>query len=425
MEAVESKSEHKSPFGGKKLVQISKDFFSYSGDIDRRVFAKRILYVAIAAVVSGFWFEVLFIHYVLLLGTLASLASLLVRRLRNLKYHWAIVFIGVVPVLGWIALSIIVVLKARSDIEDPPAKGTVFLAAPATFISLLILLILIPSGLVSEPDDSSTSSETSQSAEDAATQQEALEALEAQAEADAEAEASRLAQQAEDAQASKPKSEPNSPAFEQCLKAWEEENRVVQEGILDDATLIATAQDCLTVDDWKRARIEVGYNNFSPTVILALCGLEPNSPMCLDAVARGEVEVGLTVEDIRESVIPLVFESTRAGIIEVLTDMTVVQSVDLYSYDPAAGTVTLDVTPEFDFDKGVRDDAWEFFRIFAGAFYKAGSDNDAWTLEDPRFAPNFRVTVSSATYECDGETMRDLADSMLSRTDWETTCRVR
>lgn len=74
--------------------------------------------------------------------------------------------------------------------------------------------------------------------------------------------------------------------------------------------------------------------------------------------------------------IPVVIESNRAGIIEILTDMTIVQSVDLYMYDPAAGTGTLDVTPEYDFDEGVSDDAWEFFRLFAGAFYKAGSDND-------------------------------------------------
>jgi len=85
----------------------------------------------------------------------------------------------------------------------------------------------------------------------------------------------------------KPEPEPNSPAFEQCLKAWEEENRAVQEGIVDDTTLIATARECTTVDDWKRARIEVGYNNFSPNLILALCGFEPNSPMCLDAAAGG------------------------------------------------------------------------------------------------------------------------------------------
>jgi len=231
------------------------------------------------------------------------------------------------------------------------------------------------------------------------------------------------------APAPKPEPEPNSLAFEQCLEAWEEENRAAQEGILDDATLIATARECTTVDDWKRARIEVGYNNFSPNLILALCALEPNTPMCLDASAQAEpepnAEVGLTVRDIRESVLPTVFESTRAGIIEILTDMTIVQSVDLYTYDPATGTVTLDVSPEYDFDEGVRDDAWEFFRLFAGAFYNAGSDNDAWILEDPRFAPDFRATVSSATYECDGETMRDLAESMLSRGNWETTCRVR
>jgi hypothetical protein len=144
-----------------------------------------------------------------------------------------------------------------------------------------------------------------------------------------------------------------------------------------------------------------------------------------ESETQAQPEVELTVEDIRESVIPLVFESTRTGIIEVLTEMPIVESVDLYSYDAAAGTVNLDVTPEFDFDDGVRDDAWEFFRLFAGAFYNSGSDNDAWTLEDPRFAPNFRVTVSSATYECEGETMRALAETMLSRANWESTCRLR
>jgi hypothetical protein len=165
----------------------------------------------------------------------------------------------------------------------------------------------------------------------------------------------------------------------------------------------------------------------SSTAVEAAEEAQDTEPIVEEAPApepEAEPEVKLTVEDIRESVIPLVFDSTRAGIIEILTDMTIVQSVDLFMYDPAAGTVTLDVTPEYDFEDGVRDDAWEFFRLFAGGFYKAGSDNDGWILEDPRFAPNFRATVSSATYECEGETMRDLAESMLSRADWETTCRV-
>ena len=99
--------------------------------------------------------------------------------------------------------------------------------------------------------------------------------------------------------------------------------------------------------------------------------------------------------------------------------------MDLYTYDPSAGTLTLDVAPEYDFDEGVRDDAWEFLRLFAGAFYQAGSDNDAWTAEDPCLAPDFRAKVSSATYGCDGETTRNLAESLLSRGNWEATCRVR
>ena len=214
MEIEESKFQSKNPFDTQRIVQIVKDFFFYSGDIDRQVFAKRILYVALAAVFSVFWVAVPLIHSLLLLGTLASLASLVVRRLRNLKYHWAIVFIGVVPVLGWIALSIIVALKARTDTDDALAPGRVFLTAGATFISLLILITSLS---ISAADDSPTSSETTQSAEDAAAQQQALEANE-KAEAEAQiavkkAEEARLAQEAEAAE-EKPEAEEVETASE-------------------------------------------------------------------------------------------------------------------------------------------------------------------------------------------------------------------
>jgi hypothetical protein len=142
---------------------------------------------------------------------------------------------------------------------------------------------------------------------------------------------------------------------------------------------------------------------------------EPNS----------ESEIVLTIQDIREFVFPTVFESTRTVFIGAINDLTAIESVDLYSYDPSSGTVNLDATPAFDFDEGVRDDAWAIFRIFAKALYLEDSDNDAWLVSEPRFAPNFRVTISTATYDCAGEVMRGLASAMLSRDGWESTCRVR
>jgi|GEM_PF-4910452 len=140
---------------------------------------------------------------------------------------------------------------------------------------------------------------------------------------------------------------------------------------------------------------------------------------------ESEPEVELTVQDVREYVFPITFESTRAGFIGAITDLSVIESVDLYTYSPDSGTVTIDATPAFDFDDGVRDTVWTIFRTFAGNLYLEGDESGGWLSSEPRFAPNFRVTISTATYECDGEVMRSLASSMLSRQDWESTCRVR
>jgi hypothetical protein len=135
-----------------------------------------------------------------------------------------------------------------------------------------------------------------------------------------------------------------------------------------------------------------------------------------------ETEVELTVADIREIVFPLVFDSSRSQVIGILNDLPTVESVDLYAYDAELGLVDLDVTPRFDFDPGVRDDAWEIFRIFS-VLYEGPDGN--WLSQNPDFAPDLRVKVSLATYQCDANAMIDLADAMLSRSAWETACRVQ
>jgi hypothetical protein len=152
---------------------------------------------------------------------------------------------------------------------------------------------------------------------------------------------------------------------------------------------------------------------------------QPDEPQEVQAEPESEgEEFELTEEDARTVVFPVSFEATRSDFIQVFEDLYVVSTVDVYSYDKASGTVTMEITPEFDFDEGVRDDAWEIFRAFGTSVY-GPAPSDAWLLDEPRWAPNLRVVISSATYECDAETMRDLGDSMLGRSSWEDRCRVR
>ena len=96
------------------------------------------------------------------------------------------------------------------------------------------------------------------------------------------------------------------------------------------------------------------------------------------------------------------------------------ESVDTYVYDPASGTVLLNITPAFDFDEGVRDDAWEIMRTMS-VWWTA----DNWVSLDPQWSPSFDVSISTAQYRCTGDQMIQMEDSRFNRTDWETSCRLR
>jgi hypothetical protein len=131
----------------------------------------------------------------------------------------------------------------------------------------------------------------------------------------------------------------------------------------------------------------------------------------------------LSVEDVREAVMPFVFESSRADIIRIVADLFIVESVDLYDYDPATGTVTLEATPTYSSEDRRRESAWELYRLFGMGLY--GGDSDAWLVDNPQFAPNLAISLASVRYECDGPTMRRIPEARLSRSQFEAECRVR
>ena len=129
MAEEQSKTHKRFSLDAQTVTATFKDFFFFTGEVSRSEFAKRIIYVAAAAFISLFWFAIPFSHSLILLGTVSSLASLVVRRLRNLDYHWALVFLGLLPFFGWIAIAVFAVLKPRSQDDDGVPVSKIALSA--------------------------------------------------------------------------------------------------------------------------------------------------------------------------------------------------------------------------------------------------------------------------------------------------------
>ena len=132
-------------------------------------------------------------------------------------------------------------------------------------------------------------------------------------------------------------------------------------------------------------------------------------------------ELVLTVEDIQTLVFPLTFDANRAEVIGILDENFVVQSVDEYTYDPIIGVVRVSITPAFDFDEGVRDDAFEMMRAMA-AFW---SSDGIWVESGTGWSPSLNMSISSAEYLCNGEQMKAMADARFAREQWDAECRLR
>jgi len=213
--------ERKYSFDGESLTKLFKDFFFFSGEVTRSEFAQRIIYVALAAFISLFWFAIPFLHSLFLLGTIASLASLMVRRLRNVKYHWAFVFLGLIPLAGWVAFGVFAALKPRSEGDDGLSLGRIALSAGATFVAAALLVTSLSINTSERVD---VEDETSQSVEDSAANEEQLAAEEAaQAEEQAALEKQEQTRLAEEA------AEAEREAEEQAAAEAEEQEQAVAE----------------------------------------------------------------------------------------------------------------------------------------------------------------------------------------------------
>jgi len=217
----ESKTQKKFSLDAQTVMATFKDFFSFSGEVSRSEFAKRIIYVAGAAFISIFWFAIPFLHSLFLLGTVASLASLVVRRLRNVKYHWAFVFLGLLPFVGWAALAVFAVLKPRSEHDDGLSLARIALSAGATFVAAALLAASLS---INASERIDVDDETSQSAEEAVVDQEQIAAEEA-----AEVEVQAALEEEEQARLAEEAAEAEREAEEQAAAEAEEQEQAAAE----------------------------------------------------------------------------------------------------------------------------------------------------------------------------------------------------
>jgi len=122
-----------------------------------------------AAVVSLFFFQIEALHSLIVFGVAVALSGLIVRRLRAGEMPWWLVFLGFIPIVGWIILAALV-SHPRPESPHPDGEQTeggritvarVVLPFVATFVTLALL---VASAALAVGREDTTSPEAAESA---------------------------------------------------------------------------------------------------------------------------------------------------------------------------------------------------------------------------------------------------------------------
>jgi hypothetical protein len=140
----------------------------------------------------------------------------------------------------------------------------------------------------------------------------------------------------------------------------------------------------------------------------------------IDALSASELQ------DARDQQIgfALTLEVARDLLAEDIERSRDADSVDRLEYvidldDDTQAALFVSVTSGWAGDDRQRDAAWSIVRSLTFLW-----DNAFWANmeREPLWWPNLDLTVDSHRYECDGETMRELAERRLDRAGWEAAC---
>lgn len=122
-------------------------------------------------------------------------------------------------------------------------------------------------------------------------------------------------------------------------------------------------------------------------------------------------------EDEQREIFAASFEADRDTFADTLEETIDVETVDLIAFSD--GTVQLGVTSTWAADDNIREGAWGTAREMAFLW-----SDDYWPNDprEPEWWPDLSMSVSQFSYECAGETMRNLAERRLDRSGWEAAC---
>ena len=194
MASDQAKNKRRVELDSVDVKEIFLRFFDFKSELKRADFFTPIWILAIVSLVALVTSAIPLVGPLFVLAVIVSLAALVTQRLRSMNYHWAIAFIGLVPVLGWLAIATLMTIKARKTHEEvqlPTSRIAVI------WISTFLTLAMTTSSLAvgnAQRDASETGSSSSQSSTVQETESEADEQARIEAETQAEAEAAKLAE---------------------------------------------------------------------------------------------------------------------------------------------------------------------------------------------------------------------------------------
>ena len=189
------------------VKEIFLRFFDFKSELKRADFYTPIWILAVVSLAALVTSAIPFFGPLFVLVVIVSFAALVTQRLRSMNYHWAIAFIGLVPVLGWLVIATLMTVKARTTHEEvqlPISRLAVIWVSTFLTLAMVTFSLAIANA---QPDEGEPASSSSQSSALQEIESEADKQARIEAEEDAAAAAAELAELAETARIEKEEAE--------------------------------------------------------------------------------------------------------------------------------------------------------------------------------------------------------------------------
>jgi len=158
------KKQPSADLSDRDIKAIVQSYWNFGGELTRKEFYPPILLLAILSLPSLLLVLIPVLGPIYVLSLTVALAAVVVQRLRHAGKPWWLVFLLLVPILGWVALGFLVASKGSTDSDDEGfSPAHVFLNGLAVFtIAVFLSIALAINGESSSDSPSVQSSDSSE-----------------------------------------------------------------------------------------------------------------------------------------------------------------------------------------------------------------------------------------------------------------------